>query len=51
MEMQAARRPETAESVTGLVVNGQSHELSPVRSGTLLAGEGSLQAEDGLADG
>jgi aerobic-type carbon monoxide dehydrogenase small subunit (CoxS/CutS family) len=37
MEMKAGRRAETAESVTGIVVNGQWHELSPVTSGTLLA--------------
>jgi hypothetical protein len=37
MEMKAGRRPETAGSVTGIVVNGQRHELSPATSGTLLA--------------
>ncbi len=37
MEMNAGRRPETAESVAGIVVNGEWHELSQAKSGTLLA--------------
>ena len=31
------RRPQTAGSVSGIVVNGERHELSPAKSGTLLA--------------
>jgi isoquinoline 1-oxidoreductase len=55
MEMQAGRRPETAESVTGIVVNGQWHELSPATSGTLLAllrsGLGLTGAKPGCGEG
>jgi nicotinate dehydrogenase subunit B len=55
MEMQAGRQPETAESVTGIVVNGQRHELSPPASGTLLAllrsGLGLTGAKPGCGEG
>jgi isoquinoline 1-oxidoreductase len=37
MEMNTRRLTETAESATGIIVNGERCELSPVRSGTLLA--------------
>jgi len=37
MQTNAGRRPETAESSTGIVVNGERHELDPAGPGTLLA--------------
>jgi nicotinate dehydrogenase subunit B len=37
MQTNAGRRPETAESSTGIVVNGERHELGPAGPGTLLA--------------
>jgi len=55
MEMNTARRPETAESVTGIVVNGEWHELSPAAPGTLLAllrsGLGLTGAKPGCGEG
>jgi nicotinate dehydrogenase subunit B len=37
METNTGRMPERAESATGIIVNGERHELSPAGSGTLLA--------------
>jgi nicotinate dehydrogenase subunit B len=37
MGMNTGRLPETAESVTGIMVNGERCKLGPARSGTLLA--------------
>jgi nicotinate dehydrogenase subunit B len=55
MEMKAEQRPETAEPVTGIVVNGQWHELSQATSGTLLAllrsGLGLTGAKPGCGEG
>jgi nicotinate dehydrogenase subunit A len=55
MEMKAGRRPETAGSVTGIVVNGLWHELSPATTGTLLAllrsGLGLTGAKPGCGEG
>jgi aerobic-type carbon monoxide dehydrogenase small subunit (CoxS/CutS family) len=55
MEMNAGRRPEPAESATGIVVNGEWHELSPATSGTLLAllrsGLGLTGAKPGCGEG
>ena len=55
MEMKAGRLPETAESVTGIVVNGQWHELSapagPEPAGVARADLGLTGAKPGCGEG
>jgi nicotinate dehydrogenase subunit B len=55
MQTNAGRRPETAESSAGLVVNGERHEPDPAGPGTLLAllrsGLGLTGAKPGCGEG
>jgi len=55
MQTNAGRRPETAESATGIIVNGERHEPGPAGSGTLLAllrsGLGLTGAKPGCGEG